>query len=279
MSQPIHPDVIAMARDGEPDRYIAATLSPEAARPGMIALAAFAADLRRIPSVVKEPMMGEVRLQWWRDVIAAFDAGTPSGHPIADALGDATRVHALPPLSLIAMTEARAFDLYDDPMSDEGAFAGYLAKTEAIPFSLARRILSGDEMRPDLATRAGEMFGRARILADLPRLLARGRLPLPIALLDEAGVDVDGFMRGETSHATKALRDRLCNEIATSYASMRSTFGALAAQDRMALLPLATIPVTLNAIRKRADDAARRPIEVSPLARVWRIGRARWLGL
>lgn len=275
----IHPDVIAMARAGEPERYIAATVSPAHARPALVALAAFAADLRRIPTVVKEPMMGEVRLQWWRDTIETFDAETSTGHPIADALGDAVRRHALPPLSLIAMTEARAFDLYDDQMPDETALAGYLAKTEAIPFSLAQHILGAATPSIDTITRAGEMFGKTRLLAELPHALSRGRLPLPSEMLKKSGVEPDELLRGQTSQPFATLLTRTCADIATAHAAVRNSLRSAPHETRLALLPLACIPAYLNAIQKSGRDPLRTPAEISPLARVWRIGRARWLGL
>ena len=223
--------------------------------------------------------MGELRLQWWRDTIEAFGAGATTGHPIADALGDAARTHKLAPLSLIAMTEARAFDLYDDPMSDEAAFAGYVSKTEAIPFALARQILSDEPASTDLATRAGNIFGQTRLLADLPRVLARGRLPLSVPQLKSAGVDPAALLRGETSQAFADWLEQSCAEIATANASVRNTLRSSPVADRMALLPLATVPATLSAIRATGRDPLRTPAEISPMARVWRIGRARWLGL
>ena len=64
--------VIASARSGEPDRYLAALLAPPAARDALLALAAFSSELARVPRArPREPAMGEIRLQWWRDALAA----------------------------------------------------------------------------------------------------------------------------------------------------------------------------------------------------------------
>ena len=81
--------------------------------------------------------MGEIRLQWWRDAITGLADGAVTGHPIADALGEAVRRHGLPQQWLLDMTEAFAFDLYSDPMPDAQAFDGYLRNTQALPFALA----------------------------------------------------------------------------------------------------------------------------------------------
>jgi 15-cis-phytoene synthase len=283
MTAPLHvdviaPDVIAMARTGEPERYLAATVSPAPARAALIALAAFAADLRRIPNVVKEPMMGEVRLQWWRDAIAAFDKTETTGHPIADALAAAVRAYALPPLSLVAMTEARAFDLYDDPMPDDAAFAGYLAKTEAIPFALAQTILGGTDT-PDLCDLGARSFGYVRLLADLPVAISKGRLPLPLSRLKEHAIDPDTLLASRPDAGMRDLLQQACREIATTQHALCRAMRTAAPADRFALLPAATVPSYMAAILSPARDPVRMPAEISPLARVMRIGRARWLGL
>ncbi len=279
MTAAIHPDIIAMARDGEPERYLAATLSPEPVRGALIALAAFAADLRRIPNVVKEPMMGELRLQWWRDTIAAFDTAEtpdlqPTGHPIADALAAAVRAHKLPTVLLIAMTEARAFDLYSDPMPDDATFAGYLTKTEAIPFSLAQTILGGSQM-PSLSDLAARSYGHVRVLADLPMTLSKGRIPLPLSLLKQHAVDPEALLAGHTSPALRDLLQQACREIATAHNALRVALRTAPKADRLAMLPVATVSPYARAILDPSRDCARMPAEISPLVRVMRLGLVR----
>lgn len=274
----IHPDVVALARAREPERYIAATLSPVARRAALLAVAAFAADLRRIPHVVTEPMMGEMRLQWWRETITAFGRAESIGHPIADALAAAVRAYDLPPLSLIAMTEARAFDLYDDPMPDEAAFDGYLTKTEAIAFDLAHIILGGPAA-PDMSMLAARSFGQARLLAELPMALAKGRVPLPLSRLETYGIDVDALRAG---HAVPGLRDLLrsaCDDVEAARSALSRRLAACAPSARAAFLPAATVASYVSAILDPGRDATRMPAEISPLTRVMRIGRAHWLGL
>ena len=88
--------IAASARAGEPDRYLAALLAPPSARPHLLALAAFLGELARVPArVTREPAMGQIRLQWWRDAIAA-PAGARTGNPVADALRATIRTCHLP---------------------------------------------------------------------------------------------------------------------------------------------------------------------------------------
>ena len=67
------------ARANEYDRYLAALLAPKAARPGLIALAAFQGEVARAVETVNEPIMGEIRLQWWRDALPGLRDGASTG--------------------------------------------------------------------------------------------------------------------------------------------------------------------------------------------------------
>src|SRR5262249_11917100 len=87
--------VIASARAGEPDRYLAALLSPHPQREALLALAAFSSEIRRIPLDVHEPAMGDIRLQWWRDALS-LPPELRSGHPVADAVRTVAASYQLP---------------------------------------------------------------------------------------------------------------------------------------------------------------------------------------
>ena len=59
------------ARIHDPDRALSALFAPEPARGALLALLAFNAEIERVPRMVREPILGQIRLQWWRDALAA----------------------------------------------------------------------------------------------------------------------------------------------------------------------------------------------------------------
>jgi 15-cis-phytoene synthase len=179
---------------------------------------------------------------------------------------------------LLAMTEARAFDLYEDPMPDEAALLGYLTKTEGAPFALALTIVGADAP-PALADHAGRAFGLTRILATLPLWLSKGRLPFPQSQLTKAGVTADALLQGQASPALAALLESLMADITADLAMAQRLSAPLSRPQRVPLLPLATIQPYLKGIRASARDPLRTVTEISPLARIARIARAHWLGL
>lgn len=224
--------------------------------------------------------MGEIRLQWWRDAIEGFrrdDAA--SGNPVADALGAAVRRYDLPTSALLAMTQARAFDLYPDPMPDRGAFEGYITKTEAMPFALALSVLGVESQSSAmLGGWAGASYGRARLLADLPHRLQRGRNPLPVDMLTAHGVDGDRLLAGNVDAPFRAVVGELAGEIRDAARSLESRWRELPRNQRTALLPIATIASYLAGLETPARNPLREPFELQPLTRVWQMARAHWIG-
>ena len=272
-------DLLDVARQFEFERYIAATLAPSPTRLALIALAAYAADLQRIAANATQPMLGEIRLQWWRDSLQLIEKGNRIGSPLADALAAAIKTYELPVAMLVAMSEARAFDLYDDPMPDEASFDGYLSKTEAIPFELALRVLGMPAGEAGaISTPAGRIFGMTRILARLPALAASGHVPLPVTLLSVHGVSAEMLASGAYPEAVRSLVAFLIGEIRQAMAELRPRFAALSRHQRVALLPLAVVSPYLTSIQRSKRDPARDTAELAPLARVWRIAIARVLG-
>lgn len=177
------------ARAGAPDRYLAALLSPRPAREDLIATAAFLAEVGRVPRLVNEPMMGEIRLQWWRDALAPLARGEATGNPVADAFGRVL-VRRRPPLGLVhGVLDAIEAELDAEPVSDEMAFRALQAKREGGAFALALACLEAGRAgeRGRVVELAGQAYGVARTLTDLPWALARGRVPLPVDRMAEIG--------------------------------------------------------------------------------------------
>src|SRR4051794_33905271 len=78
------------------DRYLCTLFLPGAARADVLALYAFNVEVARIRESVREPMMGQIRLQWWREIIENAPRGDLRNHPVALALASAIRGRSLP---------------------------------------------------------------------------------------------------------------------------------------------------------------------------------------
>ena len=76
----------ASVRAADPDRYFSALFAPAAARPFLFALYAFNAETARVAETVREPMLGAIRLEWWRETAEGAARATPRNHDVARGL-------------------------------------------------------------------------------------------------------------------------------------------------------------------------------------------------
>src|SRR5438445_9502835 len=86
----------ALVRQHDRDRYQTALFAPADRREALFALYAFNYEIARVRETVTQPMLGQIRLQWWREVLDAAYAGVPPrNHPVAVALTAAIREFGL----------------------------------------------------------------------------------------------------------------------------------------------------------------------------------------
>jgi phytoene synthase len=273
--------VVAAARAGEPDRYLAALLAPPQARAGLLALAAFAAEIARVPYAGgSEPAAGEIRLQWWREALQAADEHAHGGHPVADALRAAARRHALPPVLLLDPVEARSLEIAGESLADDEALQTYLWKSEGTLFAAAGRILAPGDAGPMEAAAAasGQAYGLARLLLRLPGTLARGRLLLPQSRIEAAGATRSDLLSGSAGPGVASLLAGLRDEVRRSLVTSRQHVANLPREARAAFLPLALVRSYLRALERPGRDVLRESVEIAPLTRVLRIAAAHWSG-
>lgn len=271
--------VRAAAREGEYDRYLAALLAPAPARDGLLALAAFASELGRVPLLAREPMMAEIRLQWWRDALEQ-PAAIRTGHPLADAVREVAAHYVLSPDLLVGMIEARSREASAEPIADDAALNARLWAIEGAQFVLAANIV-GNAAALDFAPAAmvaGTAYGLARTIAGFSRTLARGRSPLPQTRLDAAGLSLDALFAGEDGAKVGAILADLAGEARKSLVTARQHVANLPRGFRVAFLPLALVELYLRTVQRAGIDPVRESADLSPLARVMRIAAAHWLG-
>lgn len=270
----------ASARSGEPDRYLAALLGPAPVRAGLLALAAFSAELANVPRLVRrEPAMGEIRLQWWRDALE-LAPGERTGNPVADALRDAVSAHALPAAMLHEVIDARAGDLRDDAIADDAALRDYLWKSEGALFALAGRVLSTTAV-PGLeaaAAASGQAYGLARLLLRLPSALSRGRMALPRTRLAAIGVAPEELLRGESADRVEELLAGLRADARASLVAARQHVAQLPGSLRVGFLPLALVEPYLRALDRQRGNPLRQETGIAPIARIAKIAIGHWLG-
>jgi 15-cis-phytoene synthase len=158
-------------RQFDKDRFLATLFAPESKQPDLFSLMAFSVEIARVPQLVSEPQIGEIRLQWWHETIDSIYRHEPQDHPLASALAQAIRQSGLPKAPLLAFIEAHRFNLYADCMPSLTDLEGYLGQTYSALIQLTCLILSPTESpkAAEAAGYAGVAYGLARHLLDFPK--------------------------------------------------------------------------------------------------------------
>jgi 15-cis-phytoene synthase len=271
----------ALVRGFDKDRYLASLFAPTEARPHLHALHAFAGEIARVRAAARgEALPGEIRLQWWRDVLEGQAWGEVSANPVAAALLDSVARCALPKDRLIALIDAHTFDIYDDAMASLADLDAYAEHTSGVLFALAAHILGGTAGANACAAAvapAGIGRGVAQRLRSFPRDLAHRQLWVPLDLLARHGVT-----RGEVEarHDTAGLRAALA-ELRDHARAAFARFAAAAPDIPEPCAPAFLIAALTPQLLSGLDAAAADPfadVEVPQWRRQWALWRAahRW---
>ena len=257
-------------RETDRDRYLATLFAPADKRGALFALYAFDAEIVRVRDLARELMPGEIRLQWWREVLLGERAGEAAANPVAAAVTEVERCSDFLREPLIDLIEAHRFDVHNEPMQSIEELQSYAARTAGTIFELAVRLLGG-EVEPMVFKEAGSAQTIAYMLSQFPRHAARRQLYVPLDILRHYGADPEDVfaMRAtpELRAAVAELRLRARRNLAHVVSAKISEIA------KPALLPLAPLRQWLLDMEKPGYDPFCPPV-VSPWRRQWRIWRA-----
>ncbi len=231
----------ALVRQHDPDRYRTALFAPSGRREALLALYAFNYEIARVRESVTTPMLGQIRLQWWREVVDAADAGAPARqHVVAEPLAAIIRDFALSREHFDRMIEAREKDLADERPPTLAALEDYAEGTSAALLYLVLELLGVSQPIAGAAAReVGIGYALAGLLRAMPFHAGAGRCYIPADIAAETGLDPTDYA---ATRATPALR-RAVVAIAEIASSCLST-----ARQNRADLPRTALPALLPAI-------------------------------
>lgn len=261
----------SLVRDRDFPRYAATLFAPQNTRRALLALFAFNAEVAHVRDHVTQPLPGEIRLQWWSDLIDGHDHGDVAGNPVAAELMLAIAAHDLPREVLHQLIEAHIFDVYDDPMPTQDALKTYCLDTSSALFALSARILGAEGNECEHVSRyAGLAQGLSDVVASLPLHAARHQLYLPHDLLDKNGVAEADIFAGRMTPALGDVVQSLRAE-AILNADMTEDLLANVPEDVLpAFLPLALMRRALS----RPSMNVFQPERLSRLSILWTLWRA-----
>jgi len=257
------------------DRHVAILFAPADRRQHLHALQAFSLEIAGIRAAAKEPMPGEIRLQWWRDILNGERDGEANGHPVAMAIRATIASNSLPLQPFLDLIEARAFDLYDDPPPDWNALEGYCGETSSALYRLASIILAKgeDPGGADAAGHAGVAYALTGLLRAFPWHARRGQVFIPRSLLDAVGLDREDIVSGTDNPQLRAALAEMRARTRHHLAKARVLKVGLRPEIGPAFLPLAMVDRYLKPMESRSYKPYATIIEVANCLRVWTMWR------
>lgn len=260
---------VALLRAADKDRFLSALFAPAAHRGALHALYAFNVEVARIGDLVKEPLAGEVRLQWWREAVLGERPEETRGHPVASALVEVIGRYGLPLRSFEELIEARRLDLGRASIGSLEEIERHARHTSSNLIDLAARVLGNPAAR--FAGPAGISMTISGLLRGFARDAARGRVTVPADMLLRHAVLPQDILAGRLSDGVVALLAGMRDVAARHYQEARALIEREGQPSIAAWLPVALVPLDLRAL-KRAEPF--RAIEVPQWRRQWALWRA-----
>lgn len=264
-----------IVRRHDKDRYLASLFAPDDKRPHLWALYAFNYEISRIREAVTSPAAGELRLQWWADVVGAIYAGSAVDHPVAEPLACAIAEGNLPKQGLTSMIEARRFDLYDDPMPSLNDLEGYLGETSSGLIQMSCLLLAGREATSAALSSgyAGVAYGLTGLLRALPLHRARGQCYIPRDLLEVESLTPGHILEGRREPALGRVLQTMTGLAAERLGQARLHKHDIPAASLPAFLPVTLVEDYLAAIARAGLGILDRVPQVPQWRRQWRLWR------
>jgi 15-cis-phytoene synthase len=265
-----------LVRDFDKDRYLAALFAPEAKRPHLFALYAFNAEIVKARDAVREPALGEIRMQWWQDTLDGIYGGEPQNHPVAIALARAIASADLPKHALVNLVKAHVFDFYSDAMPNMADLEGYLGETSSALIQLATLILAGEEglQNAEASGLAGVAYGLAGLLRNIPAQRAKLQCFLPLDMLVARQATVDDFMAGENEASISVVLAELREAARSRLAQARKMAWTIKPSAMPAFLHVTLTDGYLDTVAAKGSDLIKSGAQVSQWRKQWALWRA-----
>jgi phytoene synthase len=259
-------------------RYASTLFMPADQRRTLLAVYAFNVEISRVRELVSQPLPGEMRLQWWTDMLTGAGHGGVEGNPVAAELKLAIHNWRLPVERLSRLIEEHQFDLYNDPMPTMAALEGYINDTSSALLSLGAGIAGWQSPEIEhLARHAGLAQGIAQTMAALPLDASRRQLFVPLQLLESHGSGMEEVFSGKQTPKLRAALDQLVGDAREHLDTALTLLPDAPPQVRPVFLPLALAARELERMSRADTDPfmARATSRLRTLWTLWRASQSR----
>ncbi len=248
----------SLLRRHDHDRYLLALFAPAPRRHALQAIYAFNYEIAQIRDTVSEPMLGQIRLQWWRDGLDAAFGGSPvRQHDVLMPLADTIRQYGLSREHFDRLVAARERDLSADPPETLAALEAYAEESSAPLQLLALQALGASGADANRTARdAAIAYALAGLLRATPFLKRIQRLT-PILATEPRQIATRAQVHLDAARAVRAQVPRMALP---------------------ALWPAVFAAADLSRLRRAGFDPLAPAFSRADPWRAWRLAVASWSG-
>lgn len=201
-------DLWREVRAGDHDRFLAIQLAPSAKRPALYVLTAFHLELARIAETVSEPMLGQIRLTWWREALEEIISGKASrNHPVVQGLAELYKQQPAMFMPLLQMIEARMADIDESLLATKDGWESYLDGTAGALHYAFALVLDGTAAEKHSATivEQARAYAKIGLIRAIPYMSAQGFMRFPQSSVESHGINDLSQSRGLANFARETV--------------------------------------------------------------------------
>jgi NADH dehydrogenase [ubiquinone] 1 alpha subcomplex assembly factor 6 len=266
----------ALVRRNDRDRYQTALFAPARRREALLTLYAFNYEIARVRETVTQPMLGQIRLQWWREVLdAAYAGAAPRQHPVVLPLSTVIHEFRLTRAHFDRLIDSRERDLSDEPPASLAALEDYAEGSSAYLVQLALEGLGARQPEVEkIAREVGIAYALVGLLRAMPFHARAGRSYIPRDLAERAGFDPSDYAAGRGTPALRAIVREIA-DAARRHLRMARERGAVVTRSAIpALLPAVVADRFLLRLRHAGYDPFAPTLAAPDPLQIWRLAFA-----
>jgi len=266
----------AIVRRHDRDRYQTALFAPSDRREALFALYAFNYEVARVREAVTTPMLGQIRLQWWREIIDAAYAEAPARrHEIVQPLVVAIGQFGLSRAPFDRIIDTRERDLADTPPADFAALVDYAEGTSSTVIHLALEALGAAEPAKVASARdVGIAYAFAGLLRAMPFHAASGRSYIPEDVAARVGLDPATYARRRDTPALRSAAAEIAEAAAWHLTAGRQRRGQIPRRAGAALLPAVIADRFLVRLKRAGFNPFAPELARPDPLQIWRLAAA-----
>ena len=261
--------------------YYSFVFLPQDTRRAITAFYALCRELDDVVDECHERQVAEAKLDWWREEIARFAAGSPQ-HPATRALSDTVQGRHVPAALLLEIVDGMAMDLDHTRYPDFKSLNLYCYRVAGVVGEVAAAIFGGPRSDDDrdirrYAHELGLAFQLTNIIRDVGEDARRGRIYLPQDELARFGVAAADLLNARDTPAFQALMQFQYERAIAHYDNALAALPAHARRAQRPGLVMAAIYRTLlDEIRHADFPVLHARVSLTPLRKLWLASKT-WL--